>query len=123
MKFSDLTERQVQEISEAFAIREFGRDGVHAGFCWFAVRDSHGDPAQEAFCDCPDYPNDKNAMGRIIVGMTYSTELYRYHSYLTSMFEASRGEYAFVKLHKATAQQQFVAAAMALGLLNKEGEK
>jgi hypothetical protein len=66
-----------------------------------------------------DYPNSLDAVHRIIKGMTYGTELYRYHSYLTAMFEASVGEYAYVKMLTATAQQQFVAAAMALGLIKE----
>jgi hypothetical protein len=70
----------------------------------------------------PNYPYSKDAMTPIIEGMTYSTELYRYHSYLTAMFEASVGEYAYVKMHKADAQQQFVAAAMALGLIKEGGQ-
>jgi hypothetical protein len=112
-----LTEQQVQEICEAFAKREgWIRSKLES---WYYRGD---DEAKPIWCDYFDYPNDKNAMGRIIEGMTYSTELYRYHSYLTAMFEASVGEYAYVKMHKATAQQQFVAAAMALGLL-KEVEK
>jgi hypothetical protein len=122
IKFSDLDQRQVQEISEAFAKREgVWRDDIPV------MKFYAGSPPKQIGVrstrpnDLPCYHRCKNAMTPIIEGMTYSTELYRYHSYLTAMFEASVGEYAYVKMHTATAQQQFVAAAMALNLV-KEGK-
>jgi len=122
IKFNDLTPEQVQEISDAFAIREFGCDGVHAGICWIVVLDSHGDPKLEAFCDCPDYPNCKNAMHRIIEGMNESQKV-EYAQSLNEITDNNLKFYGWVYvLTDSTAQQQFVAAAMALGIL-KEGEK
>jgi len=97
MKFSDLTPEQVREICGKMRALEKIDD---AGYC-------------------PNYPYSKDAMTPIIEGMTYSTELYRYHSYLTAMFEASVGEYAYVKMLTATANQQFVAAALALNLVKE----
>jgi hypothetical protein len=132
IKFSDLTEQQVQGICEAFAKMEgyecvssmaVGAYGLELNGDFITSRWSKTRLTLASFTDVlPAYTTDLNAMWRIIEGMTYITELYRYHSYLTAMFEASVGEYAYVKMHKATAQQQFVAAAMALVLL-KEGEK
>ncbi len=120
IKFSDLDQRQVQEISEAFAKREgIWRDDIPVMRAMYGGRDQQIGVRSTRPDELSDYPNCKNAMGRIIKGMTYSTELYRYHSYLTAMFEASVGEYAYVKMLTATAQQQFVAAAMALGLIKE----
>jgi hypothetical protein len=132
MKFSDLTEEQVQEICAAFAIREFNCEGVSMGLCWRVVRDNKGDPEQEALCDCPDYHSDLNAMHRIIEGMddktSYAVELIRV---IENDLLATRGftireplpgwhPREVELLLCAAAQQQFVAAALVLGVLKEE---
>jgi hypothetical protein len=100
-----LTEQQVQEICGAFANMDGGYllAGITAG--GFA-----------------DYPNCKNAMGRIIEVMDDDI-MSRYVSHLRDVYCEGKTSVIFSwNLHKATSHQQFVAAAMALGLLN-EGEK
>ena len=111
-QFSDLTEQQVREICEAFAKREGWK--FYPKFC-DEIRDVWTN-TNGVINKLPAYATDKNAMGRIIEGMD-RTERYRYCHYLLDVTG-----YTPHSIILATAQQQFVAAAMALGIL-KEGEK
>lgn len=123
-QFSDLTEQQVQEICEAFAKREGynwcdnGEDFIPRYTVSVGWQDCDGTELFPSACCmvAPDYPNCKNAMGRIIDGMDDDTFI-KYAKHL----EVTLENYGWALL-KATAQQQFVSVAMALGLL-KEGEK
>ncbi len=117
IKFSDLTPEQVQEICEAFAIREGWRfetnpmSGIRFGV--------HDDQAVYDL-GVSDYPNDKNAMGRIIEGMSVD-EVMEYDNCLyQSLDRGLNWHKASALLHQASCAHQFVAAALALGILNKE---
>jgi hypothetical protein len=125
MKFSDLTEQQVQEICEAFAKME-GMTPPFKMMCGFA-------PCPKQFHLCyydttngmtkvSDYPNSLDAMHCIIEGLK-GDEPRMFIWHLHEMV-GDGGMYvqtkAIVKIIKATCQQQFVAAALALGLI-KEG--
>jgi len=118
MKLSDLPEQQVQEICEAFAKME----GVYKNIpvykkIWNSsytdyreVQDGYRNPRSD---ELSDYPNDKNAMGRIIAGMDDNT-ITEYSMNLYCVDGTMDGKL------KATAHQQFVAAALALGLVKEE---
>ena len=111
IKFIDLTRAQIDEICEAFAKREGIPEPKDCG-CGLGIQCL-------SFIPYERYDRDKNAMGRIIEGMQ-GDEPRMFISYLHDMV-GDGGMYlqtrAIVKIVNATAQQQFVAAAMALGLL------
>jgi len=125
IKFSDLDQRQVQEISEAFAKREgVWRDDIPV------MKFYAGSPPKQIGVrstrpnDLPCYHRCKNAMGRIIEGMdddegeAFVINLERMEDF--TMDEAL-SEIDVANLFKCSAQQQFAAAAMALNLV-KEGK-
>jgi hypothetical protein len=95
IKFSDLTPEQIREICGKMRDLEKIND---AGYC-------------------PNYPNCKNAMHRIIEGMDGKEMI----DYIRALKNNSIG-ICLPNIIRMTCEQQFVAAAMALGLI-KEGEK
>jgi hypothetical protein len=128
IKFSDLDQRQVQEISEAFAKREgVWRDDIPV------MKFYAGSPPKQIGVrstrpnDLPCYHRCKNAMGRIIEGMDDDEVI----KYIRTLYEVVSGLWiacsvldiraVLPDMFKATAHQQFVAAAMALNLV-KEGK-
>jgi len=127
MKLSDLPEQQVQEICEEFAKME----GVYKNIpvykkIWNSsytdyreVQDGYRNPRSD---ELSDYPNDKNAMGRIIEGMDEDTCL----KYVKELLKITRPEHdaPFIFggwwIVRSSCHEQFIAAALALGLI-KEG--
>lgn len=111
MKFSDLTEKQVQEICEAFAKRE--------GWIRCSLDDWYysSSGARAKYDKHFAYTTDLNAMHRIIVGMD-EFEIISYSGHLAKNMCVN----SFDDMQRATCEQQFVAAALALGLV-KEGVK
>jgi len=110
-QFSDLPEQQVQEICEAFAIRGGALKITEEITEAFGLVKTYSSLS----CDWPDYPNDKNAMGRIIEGMDDNT-ITEYSMNLYCVDGTMDGKL------KATARQQFVAAALASGLIKEDGK-
>jgi len=114
IKFSDLSPEQVQEIIEEFAKRDGFKENksfLFSIFPWIM-----GD---DLFKRLPDYAIDKNAMGRIIEGM----DEHQFYKYGEALYDATNCGMDWDNCHndlKATAQQQFVAAAKALGLVKEE---
>jgi len=86
IKFSDLSEQQVQEIREAFAKRE----DVEPIY-------SYALPKKCLSCNVPDYPNDLSAMHRIIFGMDDDL-LTKYLSSLTVAYLTTGAVFFFVAI-------------------------
>jgi hypothetical protein len=117
MKFSDLTEEQVHKICEAFAERELIEDVVFlndkktvAGFIDFIETRRR-------------YFESKDDMGRIIEGMDRKTK-WRYIENLcgitTGMLINKSHAEVLMNAVSSDCEQQFIAAAMALGILKEE---
>lgn len=121
MKFSDLTEQQVDKICKVFAIRE-GINVVYPNPKTSKVPMMVGKVGEAKYVRLPSYPNSLDAMHCIIEGLK-GDEPRMFIWHLHEMV-GDGGMYvqtkAIVKIIKATCQQQFVAAALALGLI-KEG--
>jgi hypothetical protein len=113
MKYN-LTEQQIRDICEAFAEREFGSiakdvysyDGAKIPYT-VAIDTSN------TMHKIPDYANDMNAMHRIIVGMDSLTLAEHWHT----LDELFAGTYDMIR---ATCLQQFIAAALALGIVKED---
>jgi len=125
MKLSDLTEQQVQEICEAFAKRDGSwRDDIPVMRHYYGGHDQQIGVRSTRPSELSDYPNDKNAMGRIIAGMDEDTCL----KYVKELLKITRPEHdaPFIFggwwIVRSSCHEQFVAAALALGLL-KESDK
>lgn len=129
IKFSDLDQQQIDKISEAFAKRD-KFDGARY-VCNSCAMPEYIDYFYAGESSCPacgakvrpnrlDYPTDLNAMHRIIVGMD-EYELSKYACRLSELYECPEHEHTMAFTLRlalqCTAQQQFVAAAMALGLI------
>jgi len=117
-QFSDLTPEQVQKICEAFAKMDPYIEATEVRYYKFGKCKVRGKRVG-TFTGMPRYAESLDDMHRIIVGME-DAELFDYSDRLIDVmgYEFQYSQH----IHKATAQQQFVAAAMALGLI-KEGEK
>lgn len=63
-----------------------------------------------------EYPiyDTHDSIQRLIDRMDYNT-LYKYHSHLVSMFEASAGQYAYVKMLRCSVIQKQAALIAAMG--------
>ncbi len=107
-QFSDLPEQQVQEICEAFAKREgYGRINEND----WERPDGHG---YLFASQLPAYPNSLDDMHRVIKGL--DRDEFADHVHFLGEMD---GLYGMNRL-LASSNQQFVAAALALGILNKE---
>jgi hypothetical protein len=110
IKFSDLTEQQVHEICVAFAKRE----GIDTSTELWNLGGE-----RMAIFERPDYPNSLDDMHRIIVGMG-EEQGYRFGFFLTRAIKVSgfnTEQWVSFKSVSADCKQQFVAAALALGLI------
>ena len=121
IKFSDLKPEQVRRICEAFARRE-GYMYDHELRNWMDKVVDHGARRYIDKSEIPDYPNCKNAMGRTIIGMDESQKIDYAHR-LNEITGNNLKFYGWVYvLTDSTAQQQFLAVAMALGILKGEAK-
>jgi len=121
IKFSDLKPEQVRRICEAFARRE-GYMYDHELRNWMDKVVDHGARRYIDKSELPAYATDLNAMGRIIEGMDESQKIDYAHR-LNEITGNNLKFYGWVYvLTDSTAQQQFVAAALALNLVKEDGQ-
>ncbi len=126
IKFSDLPEQQVQEICEAFAKRDGSwRDDIPVMRHYYGGHDQQIGVRSTRPSELSDYPNDKNAMGRIFKTMDRKqgqTFIYILGEGIHGRPEVEWRESEIFNMFLSECSELFIAAALALGLL-KESDK